>query len=183
MKTIGEQQNFQTLFCELRLEDESMAPRFSVVWNIAQARPRSRVGFTFAFAAASVLLVISLLSLALWLGGRASNQKQESATVSPPASPAIIPSPRATEATPGQVAPLRANNRVNSLRRAMKTAERRRLKALALGESEILNALAVSSWQSPTAMLMQSPADDVLVSLPQLYRSVTQMNSFLPDTQ
>lgn len=183
MQTIGDEQNFQTLFCELRLEDERLAPRFSVVWNSAQASTRSQLGFKLAFVAATALLLVSLFSLALWLGGRPKNQQQNSATVIPPASPIASQAPQALEAAPNQIAPLRSSYRVNSMLRAMKLAERRRLKVLALRESEIRNAVAVSSWQSPTAMLMQSPADDVLTSLPQLYRSVSELNSFLPDTQ
>lgn len=181
MKTIGEQQNFQTLFCELRLENERLAPRFSGVWNTAQARSRPRVGFKFAFVATGALVVVSLLSLALVLGGRASNQQQESRVVNPPASPTNGPASGGLETTPKPIVTLRSNYRFASTRRAMKLGKLRRLKAPR--EYEFRDALAVSNWQSPTAMLMDSPADDVLMSVPQLYRSVNQLMSFLPETQ
>lgn len=183
MKAIGEQLNFQTLFCELRLENEHLAPRFSVTWNTAEVRPRSHVRFKFAFVVACVLLVVSLFSIALWLNGRTRNQHVESAVVNPAANPTIDTSPRAMEVAPKPIALQRPSYRFDSARRAMKLAEVRRLRALALEKSEIRNAVAVSSWQSSTAMLMESPADDLLTSLPQLYRSVTQLNSFLSDTQ
>jgi hypothetical protein len=183
MQTIGEEQNIQTLFRELQLEDERAAPRFSVVWNSAQASTRPGPWFKPSFVVAAALLVVSLFSLALWLRERRRIHRPTTAVVIPSASPTVSPAPRALEATPNQVAPLRASDRANTKQRVMSLAARRRLRMLALLEAEIRSAAAVSSWQSPTAMLMQSPADDVLILLPQLYHSVTELNSFLPDTQ
>ena len=184
MQTIGDERNIQTLFRELRLEDERVAPRFSVVWNSAQTRTRPRLAFKLQFVAATIVLIVSLVSLALWLRGRQKKPHQENAALVPPsASTSYSTAPRTSRHEPNQLAPSRANYRVVEMRRARILAGRRRAELLALREAEIRNAAAVSSWQSPTAMLMQSPADDVLTSIPQLYRSVTELNLFLPDTE
>jgi hypothetical protein len=50
------------------------------------------------------------------------------------------------------------------------------------GNAALPEAISFSVWQSPTATLMHSPAHEVLVSLPQLDRSLTEMKSFLPNT-
>ncbi|MGH9959068.1 MAG: hypothetical protein ACREBC_18380, partial [Pyrinomonadaceae bacterium] len=55
-------------------------------------------------------------------------------------------------------------------------------KLRALRRAEIQNAAAISSWQSPTARLMQSPADDVLTWVPQLHQYIMELKSFLPNT-
>jgi hypothetical protein len=42
--------------------------------------------------------------------------------------------------------------------------------------------VAISTWESPTAILLQSPADEMLTSLPQFDLSVKDLKTFLPDT-
>jgi hypothetical protein len=72
-------------------------------------------------------------------------------------------------------------NRVKSNRWDRKLAARRQAD-LNAGNAAIRETVSISSWQSPTATLMQSPADDVLTSLPQLDRSLTELKTFLPNT-
>ena len=127
MQTIGKEQNIQTQFRELRLEDERVAPRFSVVWNNAQASIRPGPRLKLSFVVSTILLVVSLFSLALWLRGRLRNQQQNTAAVIPSASPIVSPAPRALKQEPNQVAPLRASYRANAMRRVVRLAERRRI--------------------------------------------------------
>lgn len=182
MQTIGDEENIKTLFRELRLHDESVAPRFSTVWNQAQSGTRASRVLNPSFVVAAALLIVSLFSIALWLRARLRSQQQNAAAIST-TSPTVVQPPQALKPAPSRETPQRASYRANVIRRAMRLAEHRRLELLALREAELRNAAAVSSWQSPTAMLMQSPADDLLSSLPQLYRSVNEVNSFLSDTK
>lgn len=182
MQTIGDEENIKTLFLELRLTEQRVAPRFHAAWNRAQASARPSRVFKLSFVVAAALVIVSLFSLALWLRGRLRSQQQIVAVI-PSKSPSVSPARQALEAAPNQIAPLRARYRANAAQRVMRLAEHPRIKMLTLREAEIRSAGVVSTWQSPTAMLMQSPADDVLTSLPQLYRSVNEVNSFLSETQ
>jgi len=86
MELIGEETKIQDLFRELRVEDARFAPRFSAVWNRAEARVNrpSRL-FKFAFAAATVLLAFALFSLPWWSKRWPSTQQQNEVALAPPA--------------------------------------------------------------------------------------------------
>jgi len=71
------------------------------------------------------------------------------------------------------------NRRSNSKSLSMKLAARRHAELVAK-RAEIRNAVAISSWQSPTTALLRSPGDEVLTSLPQLNQSANELKSFLP---
>ena len=181
MQTTGEEKTFQTLFRDLRLEDEHIAPRFVAVWNRAQANTRPRSGFRLSYIAAA-LLIVALLSLTFWLRLRSREGKLDTAASVQTVTPIVDSAPMVSEREPDKILPHRSRHRVN-VRRAMRLAERSRERMRTLKEADILDAIAVSTWQSPTAMLMQSPADDLVISLPQMYRSVNEVTLFLSDTQ
>lgn len=182
MQTIGEEQTFQTLFRELRKNDESLAPRFSVVWNRAQDGTRPRLSFKHSFGMAAVL-VVSILSFALWLMVRPSAHQQGYAVEVQAVTHNASLAPLELNPTPGQLAMERARYRINERKRQFRLTERRRAKMSAFMELQLRNAILVSSWKSPTATLMQVPANEFLTSLPQMYRSVYELNEFLLEKQ
>ncbi len=185
MELVGNEKEIQALFRELKLADERVAPEFISVWNRAQstAPVPSRV-FKISLAVATMLFVIVLSALVLWSRtGQRSEQAHpgvatESTTPdSTPARPAAMP----LSTRPTQLVAARPPNRVKSNRWGRKLPAGRPADFNARN-AVIREAVSISSWQSPTATLMQSPADDVLTSLPQLDRSLTELRTFLPNT-
>src|SRR5712691_8557592 len=67
MELVGNEKEIQTLFRELILADERVAPEFISVWNRAQAtRPVPSRAFKISLAVATTLFVIVLSALVLW---------------------------------------------------------------------------------------------------------------------
>ena len=189
MELVGNEKRIQALFRELKLADERVAPEFIKVWNRAQATsPGSPRVFKISFAVATAaLLVITLSALVLWSrNGQPGDQVDPKvATESTPPGSTPAP-PQATPATPLPTRPLRSvvaqsPVRVKSNQWPPKLAARRKAD-LEARNAVIREAVSISSWQSPTATLMQSPADHVLTSLPQLDRSLNELKTFLPNT-
>lgn len=188
MELAGNEKKIQTLFRELKLADERVAPEFIRLWNRAQAfSPGRSRGFKISLAVATALFVITLSSLVHWSRNWRGSQPSILVVASGPATIDSIPVPPATQPAtppttlapihPAVAAPL---NRVRSNRRDRRVVAPRHPDLNAIN-ADIREADSISSWQSPTAMLLQSPADDVLTSLPQLDRSLTEFKRFLPN--
>ena len=199
MELVGNEKKIQALFRELKLSDECVAPEFIKVWDRAQAtspgwsrpdwsRPGSPRVFNLSFAVVTALLVITVSVLVLW-----SRHAQPSEQVNPKVANESTPPGSLPGSTP---APLRASPpptrpiqsvvvqspvRLKSNQGARKLAARHEAD-LDAKNAVIREAVSMSSWQSPTATLMQSPADHVLTSLPQLDRSLNELKTFLPNT-
>jgi hypothetical protein len=183
MERAGNEKKIRALFRELKLEDERAQPGFAGVWNRAQATsPRPRRAFKLSFAAATALLFITFCSVALWSRNWQRGQQFYASVASASPTPAATLSPPPTEFELKQPDKNGLRHRVRSNHWTRKLAARRQAE-LAARNAAIREAVALASWQSPTAMLMQSPADDVLTSLPQLNQSAVELKSFLPDTE
>ena len=182
MELIGEEKKIQALFSELRFADEQTMPQFAALWNRAQAvtvRPARTRAFNLSFAAVTALLVVALVSLALW--SRSSQRNT---------SPNAVVANKTTEAAgPAKViedAAVKLNVPDEKRQRrttssASKAAAQRRALMLAVNRKAAQDAKAISSWESPTATLLKSQNDDLLKSLPQLSDSVDELKSFLPN--
>src|SRR6185369_7480574 len=181
MASAGNEKKMQALFRELKLADERIAPEFIKVWNRAQqTSPGSPRVFRISFGLATASLVVIILSaLVLWSrnGQPGKRVAPKVATESTP--PGSMPVPH--QATPAKPPPARLVRSVvaQSPVRVKSNQWPPKLAALRKADLEARNAIireavSISSWQSPTARLMQSPADDVLSSLPQLDRSLNQ---------
>jgi hypothetical protein len=186
MESAGNEKKIQALFRELKLADERVAPEFIKVWDRAQATSsRSWRIINLSFAVATALLVITLSVLVLWSrNGQQSGQvnpKIAAGSTTPISTPGSTPVPPAAIPVPTQLVVAQPLVRVKSNRWDRKLAARRKA-GLDARNAIIREAVSISSWQSPTATLMQSPADDVLSSLPQLDRSLNQLKTFLPNT-
>lgn len=182
MSLAGNEKKIQALFRELKLADECAAPEFISVWNRAQATsPGSSPVFRIAFAVATVLFVITLSSLVLWSRNWRRSGPPSQAIANGPIMPGSTPAPMPAAPESTLTIVTEAPSRFKFNRRDRKLAARRQAD-LNPRNAAIRAAVSIASWQSPTAMLMQSPADDVLASLPQLDRSLTELKTFLPNT-
>ena len=193
MESVGNEKKIQALFRELKLADERVAPEFIKMWDRARAispgwiSPGSSRVFNLSFAVATALLVITVSVLVLW-----SRHGQPSEQMNPKVANESIPHEstpaphQVTHATPPPSRPVQSvvaqsPVRLKSNQGAWKLAARRKAD-LDAKNAVIREAVSMSSWQSPTAILMQSPADHVLTSLPQLDRSLNELKIFLPST-
>lgn len=185
MELAGNEKKIQALFRELKLADERVAPEFISVWNRAQAaRPLASGVFKLSLAVATTLFLIVLSALVFWSRSGQLGEQGNPRVATGPTTPGSTPEPPAamplsTRST--QLVAAQPPGRVKVNRWAQKLAARRKTD-LNAGNAAIREAVSLSNWQSPTAALMQSPADDVLASLPQLDRSLTELKTFLPNT-
>jgi hypothetical protein len=185
MELSGNEKKIQALFRELKLADERVAPEFIKVWDRAQLpSPRSRRLFNLSFAVATALFLITVSAFVLWSRNVKRsvevNPKVATGAITPVSTPS--PAPTSQSIRPIQRAVAQPPVRVKSNRLDWKLAA---LGKAGLDARNAVNREAgfISSWRSPTATLMQSAADDVLTSLPQLDRSLTELKTFLPNTQ
>jgi hypothetical protein len=180
MVSSGEERRIQTLFHELRLEDEQTAPRFTELLVREQFRnARAPTSLSFRFAAAMLITCLALFSLALL--SRHWQSSQPSGT---------LLSSGATELAGGQVKvadnpqpiPLSAPEHEHHLRksRAVRFAARK-YTARSSEQPISRDVIAISRWQSPTADLLHSQSDHLFKSLPQLNQTLRELESFLPN--
>jgi len=191
----GDEKRIRALFCELALEDQSVAPRFEEVWQSAEVTASfsavrgskwPSLKFTFdrllpqtvlnaplsgrrLVVFTSVLIAAVLMSLALWIQSR-----------EPARELVTLPANTSTMVTASKEKSREVVSQDQS--ESYKPTVRRRTRPTPK-DTIVQKAVAISSWQSPTATLMEFPADSVLKSVPQLNQSLKELQSFLPDKQ
>ncbi|MEO8433366.1 MAG: hypothetical protein ABI596_00595 [Pyrinomonadaceae bacterium] len=177
MELVGEEKKIQALFCDLKLADQQITPRFTSVWIRAESRtPGPRNAFKLWLVASAVLLV-TLFSLTLWSIRRQQNQLIL-AGVTGPANSNLGSSQTTKHEQPNPLSTIGQHHPVSP--RLVGFPTRRKASILPARRVEIQNAAAISNWQSPTITFLRSPGDEVLSSLPQLNESVNKLRSFLP---
>lgn len=179
MELAGNEKKIQALFCELKFADELVTPDFSTMWKRAQAGPTAAPrGFKLSFALALAVVAITVGSLAIWSRNWERIQTT-SAVVNVLDHPGltIVPSVIPSSIHAGLAEPPQ-RHRIHRSVRKLAARPQPEINANAV----IPEAVAISSWQSPTATLLQSPANDMLTSLPHFDLSVRDLKTFLPDT-
>jgi len=182
MELAGNEKRIQALFRELKFADLCLAPEFNSVWSRAQATPSASPSvFRLSFAVALSLSALVLCSLALWSQNwkliQTSTPDMGNVSKQPVATPNLL----AVAPGPTQLASAESPHRNRANRSVRKLTARHRPDGNATN-AVISETVAISSWQSPTASLLQSPADEMLTSLPQLDLSVKDLKTFLPGT-
>lgn len=180
MELAGNEQKIRALFLELKFADESVAPEFSRMWSRAEATsPVSSSVFKLSFAMSLALII--LCSLVLWSRNWQRTQSSTRDVIGVSQQPGAMPVLPSVMSGSTQLVIAESHHRNKARRSVRKLAVRHRPDR---NDANSLNpeTIALSSWLSPTAMLLQSPADDVLTSLPQLDLSVKDLRTFLPDT-
>jgi hypothetical protein len=169
MNRNGDEERIRQLFHELRREDQGIAPQFGDVFTAAWNRNKgsNTANWPIRFAAAAVLCVLVLITIRLSTPVPQEEQTAPGSTLSPVAS-----SDTTTKA-------------VGSLSQTPKTQGhptiRRRLRPRQFSGSLAISMKSLSSWQSPTAALLQTPQDEILNTLPRLGESLRTIKSFSPD--
>jgi hypothetical protein len=108
------------------------------------------------------------------------DQPNKSSTLAPPPAPA--PTQLVAAKQPVRIKPNHDRKIVGAALRGRPTYSGSDLgRPTYPGRDPLEHGYILSIWQSPTAMLLQSPADDVLSSLPQLDQSLTELKTFLPN--
>jgi hypothetical protein len=192
MELVGEEKRIQALFCELALEDQSQAPHFEKLWQRAEAKAvfstvrgskwpllnvplghwplptalniRSRNPRLLLAVTTTVVILTALVLLAMWARSPEDLAPQQRLA-------ADLSTQKTTQSR--QLV-------VFTPSKPHKLASRRPARARTK-DAIVQKATIISSWRSPTALFMESPADPLLKSLPQLNQSVKEMESFLPN--
>src|SRR6267142_4982359 len=176
MELAGDEKRIQALFRELKRQDERVAPEFIRVWKRAQAtRQKPRPTLKTSFAVAAIFLVVTLFALAFW--SRYWQHGQQSLEVARSTMPGSTPA--LSEVAPEPKQPILDQTRDRTKINRPKRKLARRQIELVSRNAALRDAVALSTWQSPTATFMQSPVDDMLTSAPQFGRSVSEFKSFL----
>ena len=179
MELSGEDKRIRASFHELRIEDERITPRFAAVWNRAHlSSTRRQTALNFRLAAAVVIVCLAVFSLALlaryWQRNQLSNYAVANGAVTPGASPTPIKKNQDLVQQDG-------HTQIIHKPRLVRFAPRSMTAKLVARRSTTREAIALSRWQSPTTSLLRSPADEVFKTLPQVNRTLREMESFLPN--
>jgi hypothetical protein len=167
MKLFGDEKRIQALFRDLRLEDEQVVPGFERVWNCAlgvrsERRPAARTSLVALISTLAVVASATLSMSLFWSTDRSSEiPKQEVVGMIPLAIPISV---KGLE-TPGH----------------RKLAPRKKTQLAA--KPIVRDAVALSTWTSPTAVLMESPVGSEINSLPQLNQAAKELQLFLPNNR
>jgi len=162
MKLVGNEKKIQALFRELRLEDQQVVPGFERVWNCARVArsERWRVSSTSLVALTSALIVVC--TILFWPSVRSSEIPQQDLA-------GMIP----------LAIPISVNSLETSSHRKLAPRKKTQLAAKPINR----DAVALSTWKSPTAIFMESPAGSEINSLPQLNQAAKELQLFLPNNR
>lgn len=177
MALAGDEKRIRALFSELSLEDQAHAPYFETLWrraeNIGTAKPaRVRRFNTSASVIVSIAMafIAAVLGAWFWPSNPLDSRTQTAVNVGPKQ-----PAPVSTPATRESNNPTPPTNHARSHPRRKTNILTHRTTQPSTTEAQML-----SSWQSPTNILMASPASVVFDSLPQLNESAEELKQFLP---
>jgi hypothetical protein len=170
MQWDGDEKRIRALFSELSFEDQDRAPLFDKLWRQAQATvpAPSRSLTAIAVICAVIILVVSLIGAGASFTSTQSLPQQQTVNVNPQTTP--TPAARSEqEPNPLTLVAVRPPHRKKRLV-LRRTNER----------IELAQVAVLTSWQSPTAVFLESSARPSFNSLPQLNQSADDLKSFLP---
>ena len=166
MELTGDEKKIQALFSELLLEQQSHVPSFAKLWIGAEtmAPLRRPLVTRRALAIVTAAMLVAISTVTTWSWYRSS----QAASAHIP--PQVIPS--TPESRPQQLLSADSRN--------VRPVHQRRVRQRQTERTAIRQAVVLASWQSPTNVLLNSPAVSFLSSLPQLNQSARDLEQFLP---
>ena len=177
MKFVGDEKRIQAQFCELAIQDQSAAPEFEKLWTRAESTNSKTV---YRFVVPLVVfglfvVIIALTGIAVRLRGGANPTTSRAELKVQPETMSLP-----TAVRPDEKKELVATSPVRSRR-----TNKRRFIATRRGSRPIVTerleqrVVALSNWQSPTDVFLQSSITPVFKSLPTLNQSVKELESYL----
>ena len=168
MSQNGDEERIRQLFHELNGQEQSLAPRFTGVLARAENRNNGsrKLALSLKFAGVAGLCLAVLLTIRLLRPVSSEEPDRDSAP------PDVIAS------SPTDAGKTNISGTMNIERRP---GARRRSRKQQFSRSLAITMKSLSSWQSPTATLLQIPQDDMLRTLPRLGESLRTIKSFSPD--
>lgn len=170
MEFTGDEKKIQALFSELSLEQRSRTPSFEKLWLRAQVKSCATPRFVtrFAIVTSSILAAVCLIATWSWY---TSSRFEQTANIPAQIIPTTSPE---TRVTPTEQF-LFAHSKDVRIAHPRRLVRQPRIERAAIRE-----AAALANWQSPTNILLNSPAASFLSSLPQLNQSARDLEQFLP---
>lgn len=172
MESVGNEKRIRALFSELSIEDQSRAPQFDKLWRGAEnTKPAPVRKFRHPAIAFAALVIVAACVLAVW-----------SWSDKTPGFNAVNIHPQIPQITSPTPLPTVAESNSTSSRQIKRShaPRKKRLQKYQAPESTFTEAAMVWNWQSPTSILMKSPATLVWNSLPKLNQSAEELKQFLP---
>ena len=173
MELVGNEKRIRALFSELSIQDQSRTPQFAKLWHRAEntpppaARKFRRPAIVFA-----TLAIVAACVVAVWSWSHTTTDLN-----------AVSIQPQMPQITSPTPAPIVGESNDSTSPQQIKRSHaprRKRLQKYQAPESTFTEAAMLWNWQSPTSILMKSPATLVLNSLPKLNQSAEQLKEFLP---
>lgn len=172
MNQNGDEKRIRQLFLEMSSDDERRAPQFARILAAASSRTAgSKVRGFLRFAMAAAVLCAALLGARAVLVRPSESPlaetpgDQPSSTTVQPDAPQIADKPRVILAA-----------RAREPRRFIKRVHHRRTV-----DQTTVAMKSLFAWRSPTASLLETPADELMRSLPRLGESLQTIKSYSPD--
>jgi hypothetical protein len=177
MEIVGNDNRIRALFSEFKIADAQAAPHFTAVWHRAEAGvPKARRAFNFSAVAVTALLLLTLGSLGVWSMYLNRSNARSEVFAELTATDKLVPEIRTSVDVTTPAGDEQAVRRPIRSRATRSVARNVSL----LARNKETEATTVDTWQSPTAALLTSPADDLFKSLPQLNENANELKSFLP---
>jgi hypothetical protein len=187
MRLNGEDKRIRALFYELKREEKRTSPPFAKLWNIAEAefhcrgfsRPRFQLSsnlLRFATAILVVSLVVAatvLLPRYLRLRRQPMHDHAKEMSVVPRA---VSEEPPRSESVPANRESGKPSDRVVAIRRSVRI---KKSEIASAQRARRVNQTGLSKWQSPTASLLRSAGDELLMFVPQMNEAAEEMKKFL----
>jgi hypothetical protein len=161
MSRVGDEQKIRMLFLELRLEQQSPTPHFATMWHRAQLRTlHSRGSWNKSLVAVCCVVVLTVSSVVFWMT-RLQPDSLDLAAISIP------------QLWQGPPRPSRLSIEGSSSTKSRHHLSESRLRISMTGSKKIRtrtprdqDRLMASGWESPTDYLLRSPAEEILMSIP-----------------
>ena len=179
MDSNGEELRIRALFRELRSEESSLVPPLSRDWLLAQSRDAQRSTRFGRLRVATVSVMIALLVVSVLV---LSKRRRESDV----AEQSVKTSTSITERRTFPQNELVAQKTVPAEPPKSQKHFTTRLYRVAREKTSVASTshtrrVELSSWRSPTTILLSSSADRLLRSFPRVDQSSQEFKSFLPD--
>lgn len=167
MEFTGDEKKIQALFSELSLEHQRRTPGFEKLWRAADKNARVPAPLVrrsaLAMVTTMILVAACVIAIASWYR---SSQSENAANIPPQIIPATTEPP--------------LEQRLSADARDIRTVRPRRVRPRQTERAALRQAAILAKWQSPTNVLLNSPAASFLSSLPQLNQSARDLEQFLP---